>query len=311
MSVDQMLSVQPLTPTLGAEVSGIDVTHLDDAAFAALFDVFTRHSVIFLRDQPALTGEQHLALAERFGEVHVHPFARRHRSPRSGSEGSPNSAERHPGLLPIRTTADNRSAAGNRWHSDVSCDDRPPQASILQLNEIPDTGGDTLFASMYAAYEALSPKMKGYLDGLTAHHSGDEAYRKLFPGQTADGGMGSPENDHPVIRRHPDSGRPALYVDREFTTAINGLPKEEGKSLLEFLLSHSERVNFQCRFRWSRNAIAIWDNRCVLHHAIWDYWPAQRSGTRVSVVGERPEPWILGTHTVPAEVEANTIRLTS
>ena len=118
--------------------------------------------------------------------------------------------------------------------------------------------------------------------------------------EAADKSAPWPENHHPIVRRHPDSGRPALFVDREFTKSIDGLPKEEGKALLAFLFSHVERVDFQCRFRWSENAIAIWDNRCALHHAMWDYYPEERSGRRVSVIGEVPLAWHLGSDQVPA-----------
>jgi taurine dioxygenase len=282
------LTIQPLTPSFGAEVAGADVIDLTDEGFAELFDAFVRYSVIFLRDQPALSPEQHSALARRFGRIHVHPAAR-------GREGQ------FPGLMKMQTTQETRVAAGNRWHSDVSCDAEPPQASILQLHAIPPVGGDTLFASLYAAYDALSERMKTLLDGLTALHSGEEPFRHLFKFQAAGPNSHWPENDHPVIRKHPDSGRPALFVDREFTKKINELPKEEGRAILEFLFDHTERVDFQCRFRWSENAIAIWDNRCVLHHALWDYWPAERRGHRISVVGERPEMWRLGVDAAPEQ----------
>ncbi len=294
------ITVTPLTPTLGAEVDGVDVLNLNDEDFAVLFDAFTAHSVVFLRDQPALTEQQHYDFASRFGPVHVHPFAR---------ESAADLDNPFPGLLRMHTTDASRVASGNRWHSDVSCDEMPPMASILQLHEIPDVGGDTLFSSLYAAYETLSPQMKRYLDGMTARHSGEESYRKLFQRTTAPGSTW-PEADHPIVRRHPDSGRPALYVDREFTESINDVPKEEGKALLEFLLSHTERANFQCRFQWTVNAIAIWDNRCVLHHAMWDYWPQERRGHRVSVQGEKPEMWDLDTDQAPAESAGNTVRLT-
>ena len=297
------MEVTPATPTLGAEVTGIDVLDLDEAGFAQLHQALVDHSVLILRDQPALTPDQHLAFAQRFGPVHVHPFHRLGaRQPAVDDKA---------GLLPIRTTAESRVAPGNRWHSDVSCDDQPPQASILQLHHIPPVGGDTLFASMYAAYDALSDRMKRLLDGLTARHSGEESYRKLFRVGTVDPSATWPEVDHPVVRRHPDSGRPALYVNREFTESLNDLPKEEGRALLEFLFAHAERVDFQCRFRWTTNAIAIWDNRAVLHHAMWDYWPAERRGQRVSVTGERPEAWRLDHDRLPEAATANTVRLTA
>lgn len=295
-----VIQVTPLTPTLGAEVSGLNVLDMADGEFDQLFEAFVQHSVVFLRDQPALSEQEHYDFARRFGPVHVHPFAR---------EDAAALAKPFPGLLRMQTTEGSRVASGNRWHSDVSCDELPPQASILQLHQVPEIGGDTLFNSLYAAYETLSPQMQRYLDDMTAHHSGEESYKKLFERTTAPGSHW-PEADHPIVRRHPDSGRPALYVDREFTESINGLPKEEGRALLDFLFAHSERANFQCRFRWSQNAIAIWDNRCVLHHAMWDYWPQERRGHRVSVEGEKPQMWRLGIDEVPANLQTNTIKLT-
>ncbi len=294
------IDVTPVTPALGAEITGVDLTRLDDDTFAAIFDAFVRHSVIFFPDQPELTVDEHAVFARRFGPIHVHPFERL--AGRSSGDLA--------GLLTIRTTAESTVAAGNRWHSDVSCDDEPPQASILQLHEVPAVGGDTLFASLYAAYEALSDPMKRYLDGMTARHTGEESYRKVFKVTTLDPGATWPEVHHPVVRRHPDSGRPVLYVDREFTHSINDLPKEEGRALLAFLLDHTERVDFQCRFRWRPNAVAVWDNRCVLHHAMWDYWPNERKGHRISVVGERPEPWRLDRDRIPDDADRATVKLT-
>jgi taurine dioxygenase len=284
-----------LTPTFGAEIEGADVLNLTDAQFHEIFRIWTEHSVVFFRDQPALTPEQHTAFARHFGEIHVHPAAR-------GRDTE------YPGLLRMQTHKETRVAAGNRWHTDVSCDECPPQASILQLHKIPPVGGDTLFANLYAAYDALSDRIKRMLDGLTALHSGEESFRHLFRFQS--GGNMWPENDHPVIRKHPDSGRPVLFVDREFTKRINELPKDEGKAILEFLFDHTERVDFQCRFRWSENAIAVWDNRCVLHHALWDYWPAEREGHRISVVGEKPLMWKLGDDEAPRR-SYPTVKLTA
>ena len=152
--------------------------------------------------------------------------------------------------------------------------------------------------------------MKTMLDGLSALHSGEEPFRHLFKFENHQDGQGWPENDHPLIREHLPSGRPALFVDREFTKKINELPKDEGKALLDFLFAHTERVDFQCRFQWTPNAIAIWDNRCVLHHALWDYWPEQRSGCRVTTVGEKPVAWRLSDHT-GTQKERSSIRLTA
>ena len=291
------IKVQPLTPAFGAEVSGVDLLGGSDEEFAQILDVFSRYGVVFFRDQDRLGEDAHIDLAKRFGEIHVHPAAR-------GKEAQ------YPGLVKMRTTGDSRVAAGNRWHSDVSCDEFPPQASILQLHQIPKLGGDTLFASLCAAYDALSERMKVMLDGLTALHSGEEPFRHLFKFENHQGHEGWPENSHPIVREHLESGRPALFVDREFTKAIDGLPKDEGRALLSFLFDHTERVDFQCRFQWTQNAIAIWDNRCVLHHALWDYWPEERAGCRVTTVGERPVAWSLGDRD-DGERRGRKIRLTA
>ena len=291
------IEVKPLTPAFGAEIEGVDLASSSAADFDEVLEIFSKYGVIFFRDQNKLSEEAHINLARRFGEIHIHPAAR-------GKGEDPS------GLLKMKTNKESKVAAGNRWHSDVSCDEFPPYASILQLHETPSSGGDTLFASLCAAYDALSSRMKIMLDGLSALHSGEEPFRHLFKFENHQEGQGWPENDHPLIREHLPSGRPALFVDREFTKKINELPKDEGKALLDFLFAHTERVDFQCRFQWTPNAIAIWDNRCVLHHALWDYWPEQRSGCRVTTVGEKPVAWRLSDHT-ETQKERSSIRLTA
>ena len=187
----------------------------------------------------------------------------------------------------IHADKDSPRANGEGWHSDVSCDPEPPMGSILYIRKCPPRGGDTLFANMYAAYEALSDRMKTYLDGLTARHDG-EHYR----GQYANYGVKDKESypfaDHPVVRTHPVTGRKALYVNEGFTRYINGIPRDESTGILQYLYKHMANPLFQCRFRWQENSIAFWDNRCVQHHAMWDYWPHTRSGNRVTVKGDRP-----------------------
>ena len=273
------LDINPLTPFMGAEINGVDLRRSDQVLIGQIQKVLEQYSVVFFRDQPALSPAEHSALANAFGPIHVHPAAPQ------GSE--------FPGVLKIEARRDTKVAAGNRWHSDVSCEQEPPYVSILQLHEIPPVGGDTLFASMYAAYEALSPRMKQMLDGMTARHSGEWSYRHLFKYQPHEPADGYPEAVHPVVIRPSGSDRPALYVNREFTVELEDLPQAEGQALLEFLFDHAERADFQCRFRWSSDAIAIWDNRSTQHFAMWDYWPHSRKGRRVSVRGPRPQMWHL------------------
>ena len=273
------LDINPLTPFIGAQINGVDLRCSDQVLIGQIQNVLQQYSVVFFRDQPALSPAEHSALANAFGPIHVHPAAPR------GSD--------FPGVLKIEARRDTKVAAGNRWHSDVSCEPEPPYVSILQLHEIPPVGGDTLFASMYAAYEALSPRMKQMLDGMTARHSGEWSYRHLFKYQPHESADGYPEAVHPVVIRPSGSDRPALYVNREFTVGLEDLPQAEGQALLEFLFAHAERADFQCRFRWSSDAIAIWDNRSTQHFAMWAYWPHSRKGRRVSVRGSRPQMWHL------------------
>jgi taurine dioxygenase len=229
--------------------------------------------VIFFRNQH-ITPDQHLAFGRRFGELHIHPAA-----PHEGDD---------PALMKIYADKDSPRANGEGWHSDVSCDVEPPMGSILYIRQCPPQGGDTLFASMYAAYEALSDRMKTYLDGLTALHDGASVYRGLYANYGVADKAAYPQAEHPVLRTHPVTGRKALYVNRGFTRYIVGIPRDESDAVLAYLYQHAENPLFQCRFRWSENAIAFWDNRCAQHRAMWDYWPHTRSGTRVTIKGERP-----------------------
>jgi taurine dioxygenase len=168
--------------------------------------------------------------------------------------------------------------SGENFHSDQSCAPIPPMASMLYNHTVPpDGGGDTMFASMYAAYDALSPRMKTYLEGLTAVHDGTRVF-----------GPGTPSATHPIIARHPETGRKLIFVNTDFTREIVELPRQEGDRILAFLYEHCGRAEWSCRFRWRAHSIAFWDNRCAHHKAIWDYWPNVRSGYRVQIEGTVP-----------------------
>ena len=266
------LHVQPLSPHVGAEISGVDLTQpLSDDALAELKQTLWRHQVIFFRDQ-RLTQQQHIAFGKRFGALHVHPL---------GYENHPD----HPELLRIHADEKSKMVAGEEMHTDVTCEAEPPMGSILHLHEVPPTGGDTLFASMTAAYDALSPTMQHWLEGLTAVHDGAKpwmASMKIKPDKPF------PRSEHPVVTVHPHTGRKILFVNRGFTTRIRQLMYEESAALLDFLYRHLEHPRFQCRFRWQANSVAFWDNRCAQHQAVWDYFPARRNGHRVTVAGSAP-----------------------
>jgi taurine dioxygenase len=270
----QTTSIRQMTPVIGAEIGGIDLNRLDDATLRQVHDALIEHGVIFFRDQD-ISVEAQMALGAHFGELVAHPND-------PGLEG-------HPEVMLIHADAKSKRVAGERWHSDVSCDPEPPLGSILRIHTLPPVGGDTLFSSMYAAYDALSVRMKAYLDGLTAIHDGAPYYRDINEriGRD-DGGRSYPRAEHPVVRTHPESGRRALFVNETFTTRIVGVAKEESDAILGFLYQHVQRPDFQCRFTWRKNSIAFWDNRCVQHFAVWDYFPQTRSGYRVTIKGDRP-----------------------
>jgi taurine dioxygenase len=269
------IEVKPVTPRIGAEVSGIDLTRaLSNSQVEELHRALAEHQVLFFREQK-LDLERQKILGRHFGELHIHPNT-------PGPEG-------HPEIMPIHADANSKRIAGEDWHSDVSCDEQPPMGSILHLHTVPPTGGDTLFASMYAAYEALSDRMKAYLDGLTATHSGEALYRRTNELLGVDDrGKVFPKASHPVVRTHPVTGRKALYVNKVFTSHIDGIPRDESRAILNFLYEHSTQPAFQVRFRWRPDSVAFWDNRCVQHMALWDYYPQVRSGYRVTVQGDRP-----------------------
>jgi taurine dioxygenase len=271
------ISIEPLNPVIGAEIDGLDLGGaLSEEDIRLVQDALNEHQVVFFRDQD-ITPEQHLAFARRFGELHVHPSVRT--KPRAEWTE----------ILPVHADDTTQRVVGDQWHTDVSCDEKPPYASILQLTTVPATGGDTLFSSMYAAYEALSPPLQRFLEPLTATHDGAPNYTDRLRRDGKDtAGRSHPRAVHPVIATHPLTKRKTLYVNSIFTTRINELTERESRDVLEFLFAHVTRPDFQCRFRWRRNSIAFWDNRATQHYAVWDYYPAVRSGRRVTIRGDRP-----------------------
>ena len=268
------IEVRKINPVLGAEIHGVDLAQdLSDETIAVIRRALLDNLVIFFRDQK-IDYEQHKAFGRRFGALHVHP-----RAP---------SPEGHPELLVIHADEKSKRVAGQGWHSDVSCDQEPPLGSILHLTQVPETGGDTLFANMYAAYEALSEPMRDFLRERTAVHESAHVYRGSYYDKTTGARDEQPSAEHPVVRTHPETGRQALFVNSGFTTRIVGLTRDESRALLDFLFRHIERPELQVRFQWRPSSIAFWDNRCTQHYAIFDYWPQLRHGVRVTVAGDRP-----------------------
>jgi taurine dioxygenase len=264
------IDVRPVTLRIGAEIFGVDLSKpLSNRQREDLHEAIAAHQVLFFRDQ-TLSHDAHKAFGRAFGELAIH-------------SGVPGLAD-HPEIVAIHADAASRYVAGENWHSDLTCNAEPPMGSILHLHTVPEVGGDTLFASMSAAYEALSDRMKAYLEGLTAIHDGDHVYRPLFP----DLDRRYPCSTHPVVRTHPVTGKKSLFVNASYTTRIVEAPKEESDAILGYLYAHCANPNFHVRFRWRPNSVAFWDNRCTQHLAVWDYFPQTRSGFRVTVAGDKP-----------------------
>jgi taurine dioxygenase len=249
--------VRPLTGSLGAEVTGVDLVDLDDAQWAQIVDLWHEHLVLFFPGQH-LDPDAHVRLGRRLGEPEIHPFI-------------PKLDDAHQEIVVI---------AGDRgyvdiWHSDVTFSPTPPMASILHMVTLPPRGGDTIWSNQYDAYDALSEPMRAFLDGLTAVHTATV--------------FGHPENEarHPIVRVHPATGKRALYVNRSFTSHIPELSRPESAALLEFLYSWCEQPNFQCRYSWDVGTVAIWDNRCTQHFAVSDY-EGMRAIQRVTIIGDVP-----------------------
>ena len=270
------MDIRPLTGGLGAEIFGADVR--DGALFEDIHAAFAKYSVIVLRGQN-ISPEDHLEFARRFGPINVNRFFK----PVDG----------HPEIATVLKEKDQKQAVGEGWHTDHSYDQIPAMGSILHAIEMPPYGGDTLFASTGAAYEALSDPMRRFLDGLTAVHSSRHAFgaRTLDSEAAKSGRLGNAEAAtqdarHPVVITHPLSGRRGLFVNPVFTTHIEGLTADESSAVLNMLFEHCRQPEFQARVRWQAGDITMWDNRATWHKAINDYHGFRRLMHRITVEGE-------------------------
>ena len=273
------IGIHPVSGALGAEISGIDLSRdVDAQTLEQLRRAWLEHLVLFFRDQP-LTPAQFLAFARRFGEIIEYPFVK--------------GLEEHPEIIPVVKLAHERINFGGVWHSDTAYLDVPPMASMLLAREVPPAGGDTLFANMYLAYDALSEGMKRLLADLNAVNSSSKAdASRTREDRIAERGRADArtvyEAAHPVVRVHPETGRKALYVNVAHTVRFDGMTEEESAPILAFLYRHQIRPEFTCRFRWQPSSLAFWDNRCAQHNAVNDYAGHRRVMHRVTLAGDVP-----------------------
>jgi taurine dioxygenase len=271
---DGALQFEPLSPTIGAEVSGVDLRErLSDETIARLRQGLLEHKVLFFREQH-ITTEQHLEFGRRFGELEIHPV-----TPLD---------QQHPEVLRIRHD-ENRRGTENTWHSDVTWRPEPSLGSILRARQVPRVGGDTLFADMHAAYDGLRESVRDEIDGLSAIHDFTRVFgRFVSDEQRQDMMRRHPSVEHPVVRTHPETGRKGIYVNAAFTVAIKGVSDSDSNRLLRLLYRQASIPEYQCRFRWRDDSIAFWDNRSTQHYAVSDYFPQVRTMERVTIVGDKP-----------------------
>jgi len=283
------IEVKPIAGALGAEIAGVDLADLDNETFKEIEAAWLTHLMIFFRSQ-ALTPEQQIAFARRFGEIHHHPFMK--------------GMDEHPDILEIIKEEGDTRAFGEVWHTDQMFNPRPAKATILYAKETPDAGGDTLFANMYLAYDALSDPMKEMLKDIRTWNVGDRrklmrndemdsagnaryAGNEKMAAKVRDPGDLQTESAHPIVRTHPQTGRKALYISNH-TQTFDGFKRVEAQPILDFLTAHAVQPEFTCRLRWEVGSLAIWDNRCTQHRALNDYPGKRRRMHRITIAGDAP-----------------------
>lgn len=272
------VSVTPVQPLIGAEIHGLDIADVTDREFALIHQALLRYKVVFLRGQSP-TRAQHVAFGRRFGPLEIHPLS---------------AHPEFPEMLVLRSlggmTEGSQAPAADHWHSDTTFRDTPSALSVLMAYELPPLGGDTLWSNMVAAYNGLDEALKRRIATLEAEHTGLITFARHLdtPEKKAAFLAQYPAQHHPVVRRHPETGEPLLFVNSGFTSRILGLSDEDSAELLRVLFDEVKRPEYQVRFRWEVGSVAIWDNRSTQHYGVADY-TGWRHLERVTVIGDRPQ----------------------
>ena len=270
-----------LSGALGAEIKGIDLTDISDENFQKINDLLLEHKVIFFRDQN-ISSEEQINLAKKFGPLEKHVYVK-------GLKG-------HPEIIRIIKGADEKHQWGETWHTDVSYNPKPTKVIILRSRKIPPVGGDTMFSNMEIAYETLDEEIKNKIEGKKAIHSslGAAAFVDKYSEMEGNGNLDEYSNVHPIVRTHPETKKKILYVNSMYTKKIIDMDKEESDEILKKIFEHQERLDFTCRFKWTENAVAIWDNRSTQHQGLTDFFPGRGLGherimDRIAIEGDHPQ----------------------
>jgi taurine dioxygenase len=274
------MQVKLLSGALGAEISGVNLQDTSDKNFEVINNLLLEHKVIFFRNQN-ITEEEQLKLASHFGPIERHAYVK--------------GLDQYPEIVRIIKKPNEKNQWGENWHSDVSYNLKPTKAVILKSIKIPPVGGDTMFANMELAWETLDEKIKDKIKGKKALHSslGAEFFVDNYEGMEGNGNHDEYSNEHPIVRTHPDTGKKILFVNWTYTKNIVGMDKKESDEILSKIFKHQARLDLTCRFQWTENAVAIWDNRSVQHYAIADFFPGRGLGyerimDRIAIQGDSP-----------------------
>ena len=279
--VYKRIKVIPIAAALGAEISEVDINKLDEETVVEIRQAFVAHSVIFFRDQ-ILTPESQMEFGKSFGSLNRHSYVK--------------GMDEYPDVFRIIKEPADAHHFGNAWHTDLAYELEPALGTILYGIEVPNTGGDTMFTSLFAAYDSLSDGMKRMLAGLKVVFTNANTYGKnanrfkagIAKDMTVTQALEEKEVTHPLVRRHPESGGRALYLSPTHISRIDGMTKEESWPLLNQLIEHAVRPEFTCRFKWRNGSVAMWDNRSTMHYAVNDFPDDRRVMQRVTLQGDRP-----------------------
>ena len=275
------MEVKLLSGALGAEITGIDLKDSTDKNWKVINNLMLEHKALFFRDQD-ITSEQQINLAKKFGPLEKHVYVK--------------GLENHPEIIRIIKGPQEKHQWGETWHTDVSYNPKPTKVIILRSRKIPPVGGDTMFSNMEIAYETLDENIKKRIEGKRAIHSslGAAAFVDKYEEMEGNGNLDEYSNEHPMVRTHPETNKKILYVNSMYTKKIIDMNKNESDEILQKIFQHQERLDFTCRFKWTENAVAIWDNRSTQHQGLTDFFPGRGLGherimDRIAVEGDNPQ----------------------